>query len=325
MTEAIRVDAHGGPEQLRHSAVEVPAPGPGEVHLRQSHIGVNYIDCYFRSGLYPSADLPFTPGLEGAGEILATGPGVSGLHVGQRVAYAGGPLGAYAAERIMPAERLVALPEAISNEKAAAMLLKGMTAYVLLHEVHAVQPGEWVLIHAAAGGVGLLLCQWARHRGARVIGTVGSPAKAELARAHGCEYSVLYRDEDIVERVRAITAGAGVGVAYDSVGAATLTRSLACLARRGMLVSFGQSSGTPPAIEVGQLAAGGSLYLTRPSVFDYIATPEALQSAASALFRMVEQDALQVRIGQRLALADAAAAHRALESRQSTGSTVLSA
>lgn len=325
MTEAIRVHEVGGPEQLRHESIQLPEPGPGEVHLRQTHIGVNYIDVYFRTGLYPAGSLPFTPGLEGAGEVVAIGEGVTALRPGQRVAYAGGPLGAYAAERIIPAERLVPLPEGISNEQAAAMMLKGMTAHMLLQQVHAVQPGERVLIHAAAGGVGLMLCQWARHLGATVIGTVGSPEKAELAEAHGCQHPILYREQDVLERVKALTGGEGVGVAYDSVGADTLMISLACLARRGMLVSFGQSSGKPPAIEVGQLAAGGSLFLTRPSLFDYIGTAEALQSTAAAVFEVVQQGALKVQIGQRLPLADAAAAHRALESRQSTGSTVLTA
>ena len=323
MTEAIRVHEVGGPEQLKHESVRVPEPGPGEVRLRHTHIGVNYIDIYFRTGLYPAGNLPFTPGLEGAGEVVATGEGVRTLKPGQRVAYAGGPLGAYAAERIMPADRVVPLPEGIRNEQAAGMMLKGMTAHMLLERVHPVQPGEQVLIHAAAGGVGLMLCQWAKHLGATVIGTVGSPEKAELAKAHGCDHPVLYRDEDVVNRVKELTGGEGVAVAYDSVGADTLLASLACLARRGMLVSFGQSSGKPPAIEVGQLAAGGSLFLTRPSLFDYIATPEALQSAAEALFAVVSRGALDVRIGQSLPLADAAAAHRALESRQSTGSTIL--
>ncbi len=323
MTEAIRVHEVGGPEQLKHESVRVPEPGPGEVRLRHTHIGVNYIDIYFRTGLYPAGNLPFTPGLEGAGEVVATGEGVRTLKPGQRVAYAGGPLGAYAAERIMPADRVVPLPEGIRNEQAAGMMLKGMTAHMLLERVHPVQPGEQVLIHAAAGGVGLMLCQWAKHLGATVIGTVGSPEKAELAKAHGCDHPVLYRDEDVVNRVKELTGGEGVAVAYDSVGADTLLASLACLARRGMLVSFGQSSGKPPAIEVGQLAAGGSLFLTRPSLFDYIATPEALQSAAEALFAVVSRGALDVRIGQSLPLADAAAAHRALASRQSTGSTIL--
>ncbi|MEX0431432.1 quinone oxidoreductase family protein [Spiribacter insolitus] len=323
MTEAIRVHEVGGPGQLRHESIEVPAPGAGEVLLRQTHIGVNYIDVYFRTGLYQAGSLPFTPGLEGAGEVIATGEGVSTVEPGQRVAYAGGPLGAYAAERVMPADRLVPLPESISNEQAAAIMLKGMTAHVLLQQVHAVRRGERVLIHAAAGGVGLLLCQWASHLGATVIGTVGSPEKAELARANGCDHPILYREENVQERVRALTGGQGVDVVYDSVGADTLMVSLGCLARRGMLVSFGQSSGKPPAIEVGQLAAGGSLFLTRPSLFDYIATVEELKSAAAAVFEVVRQGRLNVRIGQRLPLADAATAHRALESRRSTGSTIL--
>ena len=325
MTEAIRIDRFGGPEQLRLATVPSGEPAPGQVHIRQTHIGVNYIDIYFRTGLYPPASMPFTPGLEAAGEVVAVGDGVSGLTPGQRVAYVGGPPGAYATERVIAADRVVALPTTVSSGQAAAMMLKGLTAHMLLQRVCAVQSGDRVLIHAAAGGVGLLLCQWAHQLGATVIGTVGSPEKAELARANGCDHPILYRDEDVAGRVHAITGGAGVRVAYDSVGADTLAASLGCLARRGLLVSFGQSSGTPPAIAVGQLAAGGSLFLTRPSLFDYIGTAEELQSAARALFAMVADDSVQVRIDSEWPLADAAGAHERLESRQSTGSIILRA
>ncbi|RZU99488.1 quinone oxidoreductase family protein [Spiribacter vilamensis] len=325
MTEAIRIHRFGGPEQLQLATVPTGEPASGQVHIRQTHIGVNYIDIYFRTGLYPPASMPFTPGLEGAGEVVAVGDGVTGLSPGQRVAYVGGPPGAYASERIIAADRVVALPNAVSSEQAAAMMLKGLTAHMLLQRVCAVQSGDRVLIHAAAGGVGLLLCQWAHHLGATVIGTVGSPEKAELARANGCDHPILYRDEDVAERVRAITGGAGVRVAYDSVGADTLATSLGCVAKRGLLVSFGQSSGIPPAIAVGQLAAGGSLFLTRPSLFDYIGTAEELQSAARALFARVADGSIRVRIDSEWPLAEAAGAHERLASRQSSGSIILRA
>ncbi|MDR9455214.1 MAG: quinone oxidoreductase [Spiribacter sp.] len=323
MTQAICIHAFGGPETLQFESVDVPAPGPNEVRVRHTHIGVNYIDVYFRTGLYPPAAMPFTPGVEAAGEVVAVGDAVTGLQPGQRVAYAARPPGAYAEERIIPADRLVPLPDAIHNEQAAAMMLKGMTAHMLLAQIHAVQPGEPILIHAAAGGVGLIACQWAKQLGATVIGTVGSEEKAELAQAHGCDHPILYRREDITERVRHFTGGEGVAVVYDSVGADTLMTSMDCLAKRGMLVSFGQSSGKPPAIEVGQLAAGGSLFLTRPTLFDYIGTAADLQHSAEALFDVIERGAVTVQVGQRLPLADAAEAHRALEARETTGSTVL--
>ncbi|MDR9413885.1 MAG: quinone oxidoreductase [Spiribacter sp.] len=323
MTQAICIHAFGGPETLQFESVDVPAPGPNEVRVRHTHIGVNYIDVYFRTGLYPPAAMPFTPGVEAAGEVVAVGDAVTGLQPGQRVAYAARPPGAYAEERIIPADRLVPLPDAIHNEQAAAMMLKGMTAHMLLAQIHAVQPGEPILIHAAAGGVGLIACQWAKQLGATVIGTVGSEEKAELAQAHGCDHPILYRREDITERVRHFTGGEGVAVVYDSVGADTLMTSMDCLAKRGMLVSFGQSSGKPPAIEVGQLAAGGSLFLTRPTLFDYIGTAADLQHSAEALFDVIERGAVTVQVGQRLPLANAAEAHRALEARETTGSTVL--
>ena len=322
-TQAIRIKEYGGPEVMELTAFDPGQPGPGEVRLRQTHIGVTYIDVYFRTGLYPAAGLPFTPGVEGAGEVVAVGEGVTGLAPGQRVAYAARPPGAYAEERLIAANRLVPLPEGIDNGAAAAMMLKGMTAHMLLECVHAVQPGETVLIHAAAGGVGLIACQWAKALGATVIGTVGSPEKAELAAAHGCHHPLLYREVDIVEAVREITGGEGVAAAYDSVGADTLEASLAALKKRGILISFGQSSGKPPAVDPGQLAANGSLYLTRPTLFDYIDTPDELQIAAKALFDRVLRGEVAVRTDQTLPLAEAAAAHRALEARATTGSTVL--
>ena len=321
--QAIRIHEPGGPEVMQLEAIDPGPPGPGEVRLRQTHIGVNYIDVYFRTGLYPTATRPFVPGVEAAGEIVALGAGVDGFAVGQRVAYAARPPGAYAEERIIAADRLVALPEDIDNAQAAAMMLKGMTAHMLLQRVHSVQAGEAVLIHAAAGGVGLLACQWANALGATVIGTVGSREKAELARANGCHHPVRYRDDDVAEAVRDITDGHGVAAVYDSVGADTLETSLQCLGRRGILVSFGQSSGTPPAIEVGRLAAGGSLFLTRPTLFDYIDTRDERQAAADALFDVVARGVVAIHIGQQYPLAEAAAAHRALEARETTGSTVL--
>ncbi len=323
MTDAIRIHQFGGPEVLGLESVTVADPGPGEVRLHHSHIGLNYIDVYFRTGVYQPAAMPFTPGFEAAGEVIAVGEGVSDVAVGDRVAYAARPPGAYAEERVISADSLVKLPAVIGNEQAAGMMLKGMTAHMLLKRVYAVQPGDAVLVHAAAGGVGLILCQWARHLGATVIGTVGSEAKAELARAHGCHHPVLYRDEDIGERVRQITGGEGVAVAYDSVGADTLRQSLGCLRRRGMLVSFGQSSGKPPAIEVGELAAGGSLFMTRPTMFDYVGEREPMRAAAEALFDVVAKGVVSIEIGRRFGLAQAAEAHRALEARQTTGSTVL--
>ncbi len=321
--KAIRIHAFGGPEQLQFEDMTLPALGAHEVHIRHTHIGVNYIDVYFRTGLYPPAAMPFTPGMEAAGEILAVGTDVSHFAVGDRIAYAARPPGAYASERIMAADSLIALPDAIQSEQAAGMMLKGMTAHMLLHRIYAVQPGETVLIHAAAGGVGLIACQWAKSLGATVIGTVGSSAKAELAKAHGCDHAILYNEEVLTERVADITQGAGVAVVYDSVGADTLVDSLACLAKRGLLVSYGQSSGPPPALEMSQLAAGGSLFVTRPTLFDYISDPAELRAAAQALFSAVASGAVDISVGQRYPLADAAAAHRALEARQTTGSTVL--
>ena len=323
MAKAIRVHRTGGPETLTYEEVDVASPGPGQVRLRQTAVGLNYIDVYFRTGVYPPPALPFIPGLEAAGVIEEVGPGVADLAVGQRVAYAAPPIGAYAQIRLMPADRLVVIPDALSDEQAAAMMLKGMTAWYLLRRTFPVQPGQTILFHAAAGGVGLIACQWAKHLGATVIGTVGSDDKAELARAHGCDHPVRYDREDVVARVREITEGAGVPVVYDSVGQATFERSLDCLAPLGMLVSFGQSSGKIPPLDLGVLSAKGSLFLTRPTLMTYTAARDDLVRAASDLFDVVRSGAVTIEVRQRFPLKDAAAAHRALEARHTTGSTIL--
>lgn len=322
MVRAIRIHETGGPEVLRWEDVEVGEPGAGEVRLRQTAIGLNYIDTYHRTGLYP-LPLPAVIGMEGAGEVTAVGPGVDAVSVGQRVAYAGLPVGAYAEERLIPAHRLVPLPDGIDDRQAAAMMLQGMTAQYLLRATYRVQPGDPILIHAAAGGVGLIVCQWARHLGATVIGTVGSEEKAALARAHGCEHPILYKHENVVERVRQITGGAGLPVVYDSVGADTCMASLDCLRPRGVLVLFGQSSGPVPPFDLGLLAAKGSLYVTRPTLMTYTADRADLLASAAELFEVVSSGAVRIEVNQTFALADAAAAHRALEGRRTTGSTVL--
>ena len=324
MSQAIRVHAHGGPEQLQLESIDTPVPNDGEVLLKQTHIGVNFIDVYFRTGLYPPPALPFTPGMEAAGEVVAVGPGVDKLRPGQRVAYATPPVGAYASERVMPADRLVPLPDDIDNATAAAMMLRGMTAHMLLQRVINIKAGDSILVHAAAGGVGLILCQWAAALGANVIGTVGNAEKAALAKTHGCAHTILYDAEDVAGQVRELTAGQGVRAVYDSVGAATLASSLDSLEKRGLLVSFGQSSGPPPAIEVGVLARKGSLFLTRPTLFDYIDTRESLLQAADALFAGVRRGDIHIHAAQhQYPLKDAGAAHTALETRQTTGSTTL--
>jgi NADPH2:quinone reductase len=323
MPGVIRVHETGGPEQLKFEEVEVGAPGPGQVRLRQTAVGLNFIDVYFRTGLYPAPSTPFTPGLEGAGVVEAVGEGVSEVTVGQRVAYAAPPLGAYAEQRLMAADRLVPLADEVSDEQAAAMMLQGMTAEYLLRRTFPVQKGQTILCHAAAGGVGLIACQWAKHLGVEVIGTVGSEAKAELAKAHGCAHVIRYDKEDVPKRVREITSGQGVPVVYDSVGKTTFESSLDCLAPRGMMVSFGQSSGPVPPVETGMLSAKGSLYLTRPTLMTYAAARSDLLESASALFEVVGSGTVKIEINQRFALKDAADAHRALEGRQTTGSTLL--
>jgi NADPH2:quinone reductase len=321
MTHAIRVHELGGPEVLKWEEVEIGEPGPGEVRLRQEAVGLNYIDVYHRTGLYPQP-LPFTPGTEGAGVVESVGPDVSDLKAGDRVAYAG-PTGGYAEERLIAADRLVKLPDSISFEQAAAMMLQGMTAHMLLRSVHRVQPGETILIHAAAGGVGLIVCQWAKALGATVIGTVGSDEKAELVRAHGCDHAIVYTRQDFVAEVDRITSGAKLPVVYDSVGRDTFMQSLDCLAPRGMMVTFGNSSGPVDPVEPGILAIKGSLFLTRPTLFTYSARRADLETAARELFEVVESGKVRIEVKQRFALKDAADAHRALEARQTIGSTIL--
>ena len=323
MPHAIRIHATGGPEVLRWEAVEVAPPGPGEVHLRHNAVGLNYIDVYHRSGLYPLPSLPAIIGMEGAGEVLAVGEGVEEFRPGDRVAYAASPPGAYATERVLPAHRLVKLPPQISDQQAAAMMLQGMTAQYLLRRTYRVQPGDTILFHAAAGGVGLLACQWAKALGARVIGTVGSREKAALAREHGCDEPILYREEDLVARVRELTGGEGVAVVYDSVGRDTFLRSLDCLRPMGMLVSFGQSSGPVPAFDPALLGQKGSLFLTRPSLMVYTAKREDLLATAADLFDVVMAGRVRIAINQTYPLSAAAQAHRDLEARKTTGSTIL--
>jgi NADPH2:quinone reductase len=323
MAQRIVVRRHGGPEVLELEAYEPGAPGPGQALIRQTAIGLNYIDTYFRSGLYPPpGGLPFTAGNEGAGVVEAVGDGVTDLRPGQRVAY-GTAFGAYADRRLVPAAMLVPLPDGIADATAAAMMLKGMTAQYLLKQTYEVQPGDPILFHAAAGGVGLIACQWARHLGAVVIGTVGSEEKAEIARAHGCDHVILYKEEDVAARVAEITGGKKCPVVYDGVGKATVMASLDSLRPRGLLVSFGNASGPVEGFNLGLLSQKGSLYLTRPTLFTYTATREALLDCAADLFDVVAKGIVRIEINQRFALADAQAAHRALEGRDTTGSTVL--
>lgn len=317
---AVQVQRTGGPEVLEVVDLPEPTPGPGEILIGQEAVGLNFIDTYHRSGLYPMK-LPMLLGTEGAGVVEAVGEGVSRLQSGDRVAYAGG-FGAYAQKRTYPADRAVKLPEGISTRLAAASLLKGMTAEFLLRRCYPVQPGDAILVHAAAGGVGMILSQWGKALGARVIGTAGSEVKAELARAHGCEEVILYRQEDVAERVKALTDGAGVRVVYDGVGADTFEASLASLGRRGVLVTYGNASG--PVAPVAPLKlTRGSLYLTRPTLFDYVATTGELDESAQALFHVLESGAVKIEIGQEFPLVEARRAHEALEGRQTVGSSLL--
>ena len=320
-THAIRFDKVGGPEVLKLVEVSLPQPGPGEVLLRQTAVGLNYIDTYHRTGLYP-VPLPSGLGIEAAGVIEAVGPGVS-LSPGTRVVYCSGAVGAYAGHRVVPEALLVPLPDDVDDRLAAAMLLQGLTAWYLLHETYKITKGETILFHAAAGGVGLIACQWAKALGARVIGTVGSRAKAELARAHGCDEVIITSEEDIAARVRTLTGGAGLGVVYDSVGRDTFQASLDCLRPRGLMVSFGNASGPVPPFEIGQLATRGSLFLTRPTLAHYATPRSELLRAAGMLFDVVARGTVKVEVRQTFALADAADAHKALEARQTVGSTVL--
>ncbi len=321
MTRAVRIHKVGGPEVLTLETVDTGRPGAGEVLVRHTAIGLNFIDTYQRSGLYPLS-LPATLGMEAAGIVEALGPGVTDFGVGDRVAY---PMtaGAYAGERIMPADRLVGIPDGVSDETAAAMMLKGMTAEYLLMRTFPVEEGQTILFHAAAGGVGLIACQWARALGARVIGTVSTAEKAALAAAHGCDHPIVTSSEDIAERVMDITSGKGVPVVYDSIGRDTFDASLAVLAPRGTLVSFGQSSGPVESFNPARLAAGGSLYYTRPGLANYIASREDLDLSARRLFSMVGSGKVQIEVNQRYALDDVERAHRDLEGRRTTGSTVL--
>lgn len=321
MTSAIRIHEAGGPEVLKWETVEVGEPGPGQVRLRQEAAGLNYIDVYHRTGLYPQP-LPFIPGVEGAGVVAAVGDGVAGVTAGDRVAYAG-PIGGYAEERLIAADQLVRLPAAISTEQAAAMMLQGLTAHMLLRGAYRVKPGDTILIHAAAGGVGLIVCQWAKALGATVIGTVGSDEKAELARAHGCDHPIVYTRDDFVAEVERITGGAKLPVVYDSIGRDTFLKSLDCLRPRGLMVSFGNASGPVDPFPPGILAQKGSLFLTRPTMYHYTATRAELEAAANELFELVENGTIRIEVNQRFPLRDAAEAHRALEARQTSGSTVL--
>ena len=323
MPKAIRIHETGGPEVLRWEDSPECEPQAGEVRLRQTAVGLNFIDTYHRSGLYPLESLPSGVGMEGAGVVEAVGLEVSHLQAGDRVAYAGGPIGSYAETRIMPADRLVQLPKEIDDQQGAALMLKGLTTHYLLRLCYPVKQGETILIHAAAGGVGLLACQWAKHLGATVIGTVGTAAKAELAAAHGCDHPILYQDENWVKRVRELTAGEGVPVVYDSVGRDTFEGSLDCLKPRGLMVTFGQSSGSVPPLAVHELTAHGSLFLTRPTLATYTATREDLIANAEELFDVVSKGAVKIEINQTYPLQEAAQAHRDLEARKTTCATVL--
>ena len=321
MAKAIRVHRYGGPEVLTFEDVEVGSPGPGQVRIKQRAIGLNYIDTYFRTGAYPS-QFPFVLGNEGAGDVVEVGPGVSDLKPGDRVAYVA-TLGAYAEERVMDAKPVVKLPPGIDYDTAAAMMLKGMTSQYLLRRTFDVKPGDTILFHAAAGGVGLIACQWAKHLGATVIGTVGSRDKEALARENGCDHVILYRDEDFVARVKEITNGEGCEVVYDGVGKATFPGSLDCLKPFGMFVSFGAVSGPVDAFNVGLLAQKGSLYATRPTIFTHIANRDTLNKMAADLFAVVKNGDVKVPVHARVPLSEAAEAHRALEGRATTGATVL--
>ncbi len=323
MNHAIRIHGYGGPEVLQWEESALPSPGAGEALVRHTAVGVNFIDTYQRSGLYALSSLPSGLGSEAAGIVEAVGDGVKEVVPGDRVAYAGGPPGSYAERRVMPAARLVPLPPAIDDRTAAAGLLKGMTVEYLVRRVHPVRAGETVLFHAAAGGVGLIACQWLKSLGATVIGTVSTDAKAELVRSHGCDHPVVTSREDFVARVRELTMGRGVPVVYDSVGRDTFMRSLDCLAPRGMMVSFGNASGPPPAIDPLLLGGKGSLFLTRPSLLAYTATRGELLESAGALFALLERGVVRIESHHAWPLAAAAEAHRALEGRRTTGSVLL--
>jgi len=322
MAQAIRFHKAGGPEELSFDTVDVPAPGAGEVRVRHTAIGVNYIDTYHRSGLYP-LPLPSGVGTEAAGVAEAVGAGVTDFKRGDRVAYCTTAVGAYSTERNVPADKLVKIPDGVDDRAAASLMLKGLTVQYLFRQTHRLQAGETILFHAAAGGVGLIACQWARALGVTMIGTAGSDEKAALAREHGCAHTIVYTRENFVERVKAITGGKGVPVVYDGVGKDTFPGSLDCLSPRGLFVSFGSASGAIAAFNIGLLAQKGSLYATRPTLFNYASTPDKLRAMAEEMFALVREGKLKAEIRQTFALRDAAEAHRALESRKTTGATVL--
>jgi NADPH2:quinone reductase len=322
MSKAIRIHTHGGPEVMRWEDVPTPEPGPSEVLVKHAAVGLNFIDVYIRTGLYKAPHMPITPGMEGAGTVVALGPGVTEFAVGDRVAYGTGPAGAYATARVVGVDRLVKLPDGVDFNTGAAIMLKGLTAQYLLRRTYAVKPGDAILVHAAAGGVGLIMCQWARHLGATVIGVVSTEAKAELARANGAAHTVIGH-ANLAAEVKRITGGAMVPVVYDSIGKDTFTASLDCLAPLGLMVSFGNATGPVTGIDVGLLAAKGSLYLTRPTLATYAARREDLLAMSKDMFDVVKSGAVKIAINQTFPLSDAAAAHAALESRQTTGSTVL--
>jgi len=323
--KAVRIEAFGGPELMTLAQVQVGEPGPGEIRIRHHACGLNFIDVYQRTGLYPNP-LPLVLGMEGAGIVEAVGEGVTHLRAGDRAAYASNPPGAYSEARVMPAKCVVKLPDGIAFDTAAGMMLKGLTVQYLLKRTlpqGGLQPGDHVLFHAAAGGVGLLACQWARHLGLQLIGTAGSDEKCTLAREHGAAHAINYRTEDFVARVKEITGGRGVKVVYDSIGKDTFERSLDCLQPFGLMASFGNASGPVPPFAIGTLAAKGSLYVTRATLFTHIATRETTQAMADELFAVVQSGAVKVRIDQRYPLAEVAQAHRELEARKTTGSSVL--
>ncbi len=322
MVKAIRIHKAGGPEVLTWEDVAVDKPSAGQILVRHGAVGLNYIDVYHRTGLYPIT-YPSGIGMEGAGTVEAVGPGVTDLKPGDRVAYASAPLGAYAEARLMPADKVVRVPDAISDRDAAAMMLQGMTVEYLVRRTYPIKRGDTVVIHAAAGGIGLIFCQWAKHLGATVIGTVSSDEKAKLAKTHGCDHTIVYTREDFAKRVREITGGAGVPVVYDSIGKDTFEGSLDCLRPRGLMVSFGNASGPVPPFSPAILGAKGSLYLTRPSLAAYTAARADLIESAKALFGVVTTGAVKIAVNQTYPLKDAAQAHRDLEARKTTGSTVL--
>jgi NADPH2:quinone reductase len=325
MPRAIQITEFGGPERLQLAEVAVGEPGPGEIRIRHEACGLNYIDVYQRTGLYP-LPLPATLGMEGAGIVEAVGAGVTHLAAGDRAAYASQPPGAYCEARVMPAKCVVRLPDAIAFDTAAAMMLKGLTVHYLLKKTlpaGGLQPGDFILFHAAAGGVGLIACQWAKALGLQLIGTAGSDEKCALAATHGAAHTINYRREDFVARVKEITGGRGVKAVYDSVGLDTFEKSLDCLAPFGLLANYGNASGKAPPVELGTLAAKGSLYVTRPTLFTHLATREGTQAMADDLFAVVSSGQVKIRIDQRYPLADAAQAHRDLEARATTGSSVL--